>query len=67
VFITDGHADVSNKFLEVFNMGKKVANFQVIGVVIDYIQDDSVRKFSDKVIHVNGGEDEEALDIMFKV
>lgn len=67
VFITDGQATVSDKFLEVFNMGKKIANFQVISVVIDYHDDSTVRSFSDKVIHVNRGQDEEALNVMFTV
>lgn len=67
VFITDGEATVSDKFLEVFNMGKKLVNFQVIGVVIDYHNDHTVRKFSDQLIHVKGGNDENALDVMFSI
>lgn len=67
VFITDGQATVSDKFIEVFNVGKKIANFQVIGIVIDHDDDAVVRSFSDKVVHVRRGQDDEALDIMFKV
>lgn len=67
VFITDGQATVSENFLKIFNMAKKAANFQVIGIVIDHYDDSTVRKFSDQVIHVRHGQDEEALDIMFKI
>lgn len=67
VFITDGEAQVSDKFLEVFNMGKKLANFQVIGVVIDYHNDYTVRKFSDQVVHVSGNDDNDALNVMFNI
>ena len=67
VFITDGQARVSDKFLEVFNMGKKLTNFQVIGIVIDERDDAVVRSFSDKIVHVRGGKDEDALNVMFTV
>lgn len=67
VFITDGQATVSDKFLEVFNAAKKLTNFQVIGIAIDCYDTDTLDKFSDKLIHVRQGKDEEALDVMFKV
>ncbi|MGW8179573.1 MAG: vWA domain-containing protein [bacterium] len=67
VFITDGQATVSDQFLQIFNMGKKVANFQVIGVAIDCRDVETLKKFSDQLIHVWGGRDDEALNIMFDV
>jgi len=67
VFICDGEAGVSPEFIKLFNAGKKKAGFQVISVLIDCGSDSTCRQFSDKVIHVNGGDDEEALNVMFNV
>lgn len=67
VFITDGQATVSDQFLQIFNIGKKLANFQVIGVAIDCRDVETLQKFSDQLIHVRCGRDDEALNIMFNI
>lgn len=67
VFICDGEARISDEFLKLFNKAKKLSQTQVISVLIDCQQDAVCRSFSDKIVHVNRGDDKEALNIMFDV
>lgn len=67
VFITDGEATVTDEFLSLFHRGKQGAGFNIISVLINHMNDQTCRKFSDKIVHVQGNNDDEALNIMFDV
>lgn len=68
VFITDGDAAVSEKFVETFNMAKKLANFEVISVLIGPGTKQTCELFSDRIIKMhNVNDDREAQEVMFSI
>jgi uncharacterized protein with von Willebrand factor type A (vWA) domain len=66
VFITDGQAPISQKFLAEFLDIKKKREFRVFGVPIQSCNISTLKGFSDEIIHVNellDGEAETLLEI----
>jgi len=67
VFITDGECSISDQFLGKFEQEKKSLEFQVYTILVDYYTD-TVKKFSDTVLHVDDLEDdEEVLDTIYQI
>jgi uncharacterized protein with von Willebrand factor type A (vWA) domain len=52
VFITDGNAQVAPKFLSDFLDLKKKKEFRVFGVLIQSLNADTLKKFSDEIVEV---------------
>jgi len=52
VFITDGNAPISPKFLSGFLDSKKSKEFRVFGVLIQSHNTETLKKFSDEIVDV---------------
>jgi len=52
VFITDGNAPIGTKFLSGFLDSKKCKEFRVFGVLIQFHNTETLKKFSDEIVDV---------------
>lgn len=69
IFVSDGEAQLGDQFLKIFNQAKKIAQFNVISILIDTNKQESTscKYFSDKIAYVDGNNYEDALDVVFDV
>ncbi|MCK5616011.1 VWA domain-containing protein [Candidatus Pacearchaeota archaeon] len=68
IFVTDGESEITDQWLELFLKGKKIAQFNVISVMISCYKTFVCEKFSDKVFQIdNLNESDDALDHMFSI
>jgi uncharacterized protein with von Willebrand factor type A (vWA) domain len=68
VIVTDGDAEVSEKWLREFRAAKRTHEFNVVAVICDaggHVTDVTVKKFADRVEHVSSFSAEEAEQKVF--